>query len=74
MSELIALYFVNHQAALKGNDYIDWEHAAVALPYSHAYLTEHHLRSQLHDLGADARFSCRVISRESEALRFLSAN
>lgn len=72
MSELSALYFANAQIGrLTDNDYVDWEHAATALPHSHVFLTEKRLRAQLADLGAGERHGCEVFSDEVAALGYL---
>lgn len=70
-SDLSALFFVDRKRKLNANDYMDWQHAATAVPYSHVFLTEDHLRSQLDTLKAGQRFGCRIISNESRALEYL---
>lgn len=72
MSELSALYFSNAQLGRPtDNDYVDWQHAATALPHSHIFLTERRLRAQLEDLHAGERYGCEVFNDEEAALEFL---
>lgn len=66
--------FVLHERSsttrrLTTNDWQDWQHAAVALPYCDYFLTERHLANQLTNvLHADRQYSCRVVSDIRQAI------
>ncbi len=71
--ELYTLYETgNPKKRLTTNDWVDWEHAAAALPHCDVFLTEHHLAHQLHqELKADMQYDCVVIGSIEDALKEL---
>ena len=74
--DLYTLYETTYQRtrALKTNDWMDWRHAAVALPYCDVFFTERHLAHQLrNELGADKKYGCEVFGNLQDALDRLHA-
>jgi hypothetical protein len=70
-TELYVLYETNKQSGspLTTNDWFDWNHAAVALPYCDVFLTERGLAHRLQsELKADVQYNCKVIGTLEEAL------
>ncbi len=75
-TELYVLYERNKHSSkrLTTNDWFDWCHAAVALPYCDVFLTESGLAHRLrHDLKADKRYGCMVIGTIEDAVAQLQA-
>lgn len=73
-TELYALYETNKQSSspLTTNDWFDWSHAAIALPYCSVFLTERGLAHRLRqELKADVQYNCKVIGTLEEALTYL---
>jgi hypothetical protein len=71
--ELYTLYETgNPNKRLTTNDWVDWEHAAAALPHCDVFLTEHHLAHQLRqEFKADMQYDCVVIGSIEDALKEL---
>ena len=57
----------------QANDLMDHQHATAALPYCHAFFTEHDMRDTLMrgPFHLDRAYGCRVISDPNEALAYL---
>lgn len=72
-TELYALYEMDRKKGpLTNNDWVDWNHAAAALPYCDMFFTEKHLAHLLRtELKADQQFGCEVFGTMEEALRRL---
>jgi hypothetical protein len=73
-TELYVLYETNKQSSspLTTNDWFDWSHAAVALPYCSVFLTERGLAHRLQrELKADVQYDCEVIGTLEEAVAHL---
>lgn len=71
MTELYALHETDAHTAkpLNTNDWFDSCHAAAALPYCNAFLTEGGLAHRLRaELKADARYGCEVIGSLDDAV------
>lgn len=75
-TELYTLYEMDRKKGpLTNNDWVDWSHAAAALPYCDMFFTEKHLAHLLRtELKADQQFGCEVIGTMEEALRRLHDN
>lgn len=73
--ELYALYATAPESRhLTANDWVDWNHAAAALPHCDVFLTERHLAHQLRqELRADQQFECVVVGTVAEAVNELRA-
>ena len=73
-TELYVLYETNTQSIspLTTNDWFDWSHAAIALPYCNVFLTERGLAHRLrHEIKADVQYDCKVVGTLEEALAYL---
>lgn len=72
-AELYALYETAPESRhLTANDWVDWNHAAAALPHCDVFLTERHLAHQLRqELRADQQFECVVVGTLAAALKEL---
>jgi hypothetical protein len=67
-SDLYSLYEVDAGHRLTSNDWVDWQHAAAALPHCDVFFTEAHLAHQLKNvLHADARYNCSIASNIADA-------
>jgi len=72
LSELYSLYEFDAGYELTCNDWVDWQHAAAALPHSDVFFTEAHLAHQLKNvLHADEKFNCTIASNLDEAIDIL---
>jgi hypothetical protein len=71
--ELYTLYETgNPNKRLTTNDWVDWNHAAAALPHCNVFLTERNLAHQLRqELKADRQYGCTVIGTLEDALNEL---
>lgn len=61
------------QRQLKGNDFLDFQHAAAALGYCDAFFTERSLRSMITSshVALDRRYGCHVVASPEEADAYL---
>lgn len=76
LAELYTLYETTFSATrpIKSNDWMDWQHAAVAMPFCDIFFTERHLAHQLRqELKAQEKFKCEVCGSLEEALAALDA-
>ena len=72
-TELYVLWEQDRRRELTTNDWADWRHAAVALPYCDYFFTEGHLAHQLCQvLRADVRYSCTVANSVGSAIDALA--
>jgi|SRR5271165_5478853 len=64
----------NKRRKLKGNDLLDFHHAAAALAYCHAFFTERSLKALItqHHLALDKCYKCRVIASVDEAVEYVT--
>lgn len=61
-NELFSAYECDPTHTLSTNDWQDWQHASVALPYCDFFLTEKRLAHQLTKiLSLDTKYQCRVV-------------
>lgn len=72
-TKLYTLYEMDRKKGpFTNNDWVDWNHAAAALPYCDMFFTEKHLAHLLcKELRADQQFGCEVIGTMEEAVRAL---
>jgi hypothetical protein len=63
----------NKQQQLKGNDFLDFQHATAALGYCDAFFTERSLRAMItaSHVALDRRYGCHVVASSEEAGLYL---
>lgn len=67
-TELYSMYECDPSHTLSTNDWQDWQHASVALPYCDLFLTEKRLADQVTKrLHLDTKYQCRVVGPDMEA-------
>lgn len=67
-TELSAMYECDPAHTLSTNDWQDWQHASVALPYCDFFLTEKRLAHQVTKiLHLDTKYQCRVVGPDMDA-------
>lgn len=67
-NELYSTYECDPSHTLSNNDWQDWQHASVALPYCDLFLTERRLAHQVTNvLQLDSKYQCRVVGRGVDA-------
>lgn len=71
---LFASVWWDSQRKIKPNDVFDFQHAATALPYCEAFLTEGPLRTLIVQSPdkLDEMYGCRVISEQDTAIEYLN--
>jgi hypothetical protein len=75
--ELYTLYETTFASTrpIESNDWMDWRHAAAAMPYCDLFLTERHLAHQLRqELKAQSQYECEVYGSVAAALARLEAD
>ena len=67
-TELYSMYECDPTHTLSTNDWQDWQHASVALPYCDLFLTEKRLADQVTmRLHLDTKYKCRVVGPDMAA-------
>lgn len=75
MACIHALVRWNKTKKLKATDFFDFRHAAAAVGYCDAFLTERAMRTVLTSkpLSLDSRFGCRVMAQTDDAIDYLNS-